>query len=111
MAYHLQTDGQTECVNQELKLYLKMYIDYRQLDWLEWLALAEFTYNNWEYSLTKMTPFFINTDLNPLNPRRIIILSLNLSTEIFATTLKKIYSQAQKNLEEVNKRIKEAHNK
>ena len=45
-AYHPQTDGQTERVNQELELYLRMYVDYRQSDWSEWLALAEFAYNN-----------------------------------------------------------------
>jgi len=30
MAYHLQTDGQTEQVNQELEQYLWLYYNYRQ---------------------------------------------------------------------------------
>jgi len=29
MAYHLQTDRQTERVNQELEQYLRVFIDYR----------------------------------------------------------------------------------
>ena len=29
-AYHPETDGQTECVNQILKQYLRLYINYEQ---------------------------------------------------------------------------------
>jgi len=35
MAYHPQTDGQTERTNQELEQYLKMYVNYRQNNWSE----------------------------------------------------------------------------
>ena len=34
-AYYPQTDGQTERVNQELKQYLKMFVDHRQEQWPE----------------------------------------------------------------------------
>jgi len=34
-AFHLQTDGQTERVNQELKQYLRMFINHRQEQWPE----------------------------------------------------------------------------
>jgi len=34
-AFHLQTDGQTERVNQELEQYLRMFIDHRQEQWPE----------------------------------------------------------------------------
>jgi len=34
-AFHLQTDRQTEIMNQELEEYLRMYINYRQSNWLE----------------------------------------------------------------------------
>jgi len=30
MAYHLQTNGQTERINQEIKVFLRYYINYRQ---------------------------------------------------------------------------------
>jgi len=45
-AYYPQTDGQIERTNQELEQYLKMYIDHRQNNWLEWLATVEFAFNN-----------------------------------------------------------------
>jgi len=51
-AYHLQTNGQTERVNQELKQYLQLYCNYRQNDWAEWLLIVEFSYNNWIHSST-----------------------------------------------------------
>jgi len=35
MAFHPQTDGQTERVNQELEQYLSIFIDHRQEQWPE----------------------------------------------------------------------------
>ena len=32
-AYHPQTDGQTERVNQDLETYIRLYCDHRQSDW------------------------------------------------------------------------------
>jgi len=34
-AFHPQTDGQTERVNQELEQYLRIFIDHRQEQWPE----------------------------------------------------------------------------
>ncbi|MBW0579836.1 hypothetical protein O181_119551 [Austropuccinia psidii MF-1] len=57
-AYHPETDGQTERVNQILEQYLRMYVSYHQDDWNTWLPLAEFAYNNSDHSSTKQSPFF-----------------------------------------------------
>ncbi len=46
MAYHLQTDGQTEWVNQEVEKYLRIFVNHLQDDWVEWLSLAAFAHNN-----------------------------------------------------------------
>ena len=51
-AYHPQTNGQTERVNQEPKQYLRLYYNYRQNDGAEWLSIAEFSYNNRIHSST-----------------------------------------------------------
>ena len=32
-AFHLQTDGQIEQMNQELEQYLRFFVDHRQKDW------------------------------------------------------------------------------
>ncbi|MBW0545257.1 hypothetical protein O181_084972 [Austropuccinia psidii MF-1] len=64
-AFHPETDGQTERVNQILEQYLWMYVSYHQDDWHTWLPLAEFAYNNAEHSSTKQSPFFTIYGRNP----------------------------------------------
>ena len=45
-AYHLQTDGQTKRVNQEVERFLHLFVNQRQDDWYDWISIAEFAYNN-----------------------------------------------------------------
>jgi len=59
-AFHPQTDGQTERMNQELEQYLRMFIDHRQEQWPEWLGTAEFAYNNKVQTSTKVSLFKAN---------------------------------------------------
>jgi len=59
-AYHPQTDSQTERTNQELEQYLRMYVNHRQNNWSEWLATAEFAFNNTVHTATKMSLFKVN---------------------------------------------------
>jgi len=59
-AFHLQTDGQTERMNQELEQYLRFFVEHRQKDWPEWLAAAEFAVNNKVHMATKVSPFMAN---------------------------------------------------
>jgi len=64
-AFHPQTDGQIERVNQELEQYLRMFIDHRQEQWPEWLETAEFAYNNKAHSSTRTLPFKANYRQDP----------------------------------------------
>ncbi|SJL16931.1 uncharacterized protein ARMOST_20463 [Armillaria ostoyae] len=64
-AFHPQMDGQTECVNQEVKKYLHIFISHRQDDWTDWLPLAEFAYNNRVHSATGKSPFMVLYGCNP----------------------------------------------
>ena len=59
-AYHSQTDGQTERINQAVRTFLWHYVNYQQDDWTEWLAAAEFQYNNKRHVATGWTPFELN---------------------------------------------------
>jgi len=65
MVFYSQTDKQTERVNQKLEQYLRMFINYRQKQWPEWLGTAEFVYNNKMYSSTRTLPFKANYEQDP----------------------------------------------
>jgi len=64
-AYHPHTDGQMERMNQELEQYLKMLMDYHQTNWLEWLVIAKFSYNNKIQKSIKILPCYTNYGFNP----------------------------------------------
>ena len=64
-AYHPQTNGQTEQMNQEIEHYLQLYINYKQNDWHEWLPICKFVYNDRVHSATKVTPFFADMGRHP----------------------------------------------
>ena len=59
-AFHPQSDGQTERLNQTLEQYLRTFINYDQDDWIQLLPLAEYAYNNSVTAPTKMSPFYAN---------------------------------------------------
>ena len=65
MAYHPQTDGQTERMNQEIGTFLRHYMNYQQDDWMEWLATAEFLYNDKKHAVTDRTLFELNFGRHP----------------------------------------------
>jgi hypothetical protein len=56
-AYHPQTDGQTERINQILEDMLRACVIQYDKHWDKCLALAEFSYNNSYQSSIKMAPF------------------------------------------------------
>ena len=110
-AYHPQTDGQTEHVNQELEQYLRLYVNHRQSDWADWLALAEFAHNNRVHSATKMSPFYANTGRHPMDLSHIHSSSPNLSAEDFAKHMKETHALAQANLVKAADDMKRFHDR
>jgi hypothetical protein len=57
-AFHPQTDGQTERINQEIELFLRAFVNERQDDWAKLLPMVEFAYNNHVHSSMQQTLFF-----------------------------------------------------
>jgi len=60
--YHIphQTDGQTEWYSATVKQYLHLYTNLQNNDWVEWLALVEFTHNQKPISSSGYSPFMLN---------------------------------------------------
>ena len=94
-AYHLQMDGQTKRVNQELKQYLRVFINYQQEQWPDWLGTTKFTYNNKIYLVTKISPFKTNYGQNPRMEFKRRKKEKYKAAEKFAKRIKKIQKKTK----------------
>jgi len=110
-AYHPQTDGQTERINQELEQYLRVFIDHRQEQWPDWLGTAEFVYNNKIHTATKISPFKANYGQDPrigFEGRR---KGKYKVAGKFVERMKKIQEEAKAVLEKAQEKIKKSVNR
>ena len=57
LAYHLETDDQTERLNEVLEDLLHMYVMDKQVKWEDYMYLVEFSYKNGYHSSLGMSPF------------------------------------------------------
>ena len=55
-AFHLQTDGISECKNQWIEQYLCLVMSTSPEDWTHWLALASAVHNNRRNETTGLSP-------------------------------------------------------
>ncbi|GIL42527.1 hypothetical protein Vafri_486 [Volvox africanus] len=68
MAYHRQSDGQTEHMNRTLGDMLRNFAGSTPLVWDTFLTAAEFALNNAVNRLTGQSPFFLNYGFHPALP-------------------------------------------
>lgn len=105
-AFHPQTDGQTERINQEIEQYLRIFINQRQDDWADWLPLAQFSYNDKIHQSTGYSPFYLNYGQHPYKggePRGPI---RNQAAEDFVTEIKDIRKEAEAALKQAAETMK-----
>ena len=109
--FYSQTNGQIERVNQELEQYLRMFIDHRQEQWLDWLGTAEFTYNNKAHSSTKMLSFKANYRQDPRMGFEMRKKGKYKGAEKFVTKMKEIQEEAKAVLGKAQEEIKKYTNR
>lgn len=106
-AYHPQTDGQTERVNQCLETYLRCMTTQAPKKWNSWLPLAEFWYNSTYHTAIKMSPF---QALYGFPPPMIAELAIpgpeDEEAQDFLTAKQSMLDQLKENLSQAQNRMK-----
>ena len=99
MAYHPQTDGQTERINQEVGTFLIHYVNYQQNDYVEQLAAVEFQYNDKRHVAMGRTPFQLNFGRHSWKGNLVAQMEFPRIEE-FLTGLQRSWEKAMKLIEE-----------
>ena len=105
-AFHPQTDGQTERLNQEVEQYLRAFVNHRQDDWAKHLPIAEFALNNRVHSATGHSPFFMLTGYHPSAMARSGPMSTVPAAEKRLSLLEEVRRDCQASLELAAERMK-----
>ncbi|KAL1942197.1 hypothetical protein VTO73DRAFT_6261 [Trametes versicolor] len=110
-AYHPQTDGLTERTNQTLETYLRAYVSYQQDDWVDYLPLAEFAFNNAINLSTNQTPFYANYGFHPsFEPRLADPISMPGAADL-ATRLARLHDELRAELKNAQERQARNYNR
>jgi len=56
-AYHPQMDGQSEKTNQHVETVLRIFSNFQQNDWSDWLPIVQYQLNSSTSSATKQIPY------------------------------------------------------
>jgi hypothetical protein len=104
-AYHSQSDGQIERVNQCLEMYLRCSVQDSPETWKTWLPLAELWYNSTYHSSIGCSPFKALYGYDP-----------NLGTNILiplATppTITEVIEHRELHLQLLKQRLEQAQNR
>ena len=94
-AFHPQTDGQTEQLNHEINTYLCIYVSNRQQDWVKWIKIAQFVWNNTVSSVTTDSPFGITRSYSPCLRTKLVNVSSPVAKD-FATIFNKVIAASEK---------------
>jgi len=105
-AFHPQTDGQTERLNQTIEAYLRAFVAKEQDDWVSLLPMAEFAYNNSVTIGNGMTPFFANYGFHPAIVNPPIEEPLNRASTVYAHWMQTVHEDSRQGLEDAQERMR-----
>ena len=107
-AFHPQTDGQTERLNQTIEAYLRAFVSHEQNYWVQLLPMAEFTYNNSVTTGNGVSPFYANYGFHPrtLDPPNEDDEPVKPASTIYAHWIMMIHDDAQKGLLAAQERMR-----
>jgi len=95
IAFYPQTNRQMERINQNPEQYLKIYINYRQSNWSDWLITAKFIFNNKVHTIMKSLPFKINYKIKSRISFEIRKKRKNVKAEKLIKKMKEIYKKVK----------------
>jgi hypothetical protein len=105
-AFHPQTDGQTERLNQTIEAYLQAFVSYEQDDWVSLLPMAELAYNNSTTNATDMSPFYANYGFHPTATNPAAVVPLNPASFAYGHWMHTIHGEARKVLEKTKEQMR-----
>ena len=107
MAYHPQSDGQTEVMNRVLEQYLRCFVSSQPSTWFRYLSLAEWSYNTLLHSSSGLTPFeVIYAKPPPAIPHYIPGSTNNEAVESLVTSRQAIHVKLLKTLQKAQDSMK-----
>jgi len=104
-AFHPQTNGQTEQLNQMIEAYLRAFVSKEQNDWVCLLPMAEFGYNNSTTTGNGMSPFYANYGFHPAAMNPVSMGPLNPASQVYAHWMHTVHDESQKGLEDAQERM------
>jgi len=110
-AYHPQTDGQMERINQVIESYLRSYCNYERNDLASMLAMAEYAYNNSKHASTKISPFYANYGFQARKMWPTDIQFRHPASEIYGHYMNEVYQKLKQRLPESVEMMQKHYNK
>ncbi|GJP65689.1 hypothetical protein CLOP_g22557, partial [Closterium sp. NIES-67] len=105
-AYHPQTDGQTERLNQIVEQLLRAACKDEISKWDLHLPVLEFAYNNTTHGATGQTPFFLCYGRHPLTPQKPTASATVQPAHDFITTMHQLWDRTHKRLVDIQQQQK-----